>query len=211
MASTGQATTTSADHSPSLLIDDLVYCRPVTDAGRAHRHRTHERRDANGEPGARANHTRAARAGYWFAKWVVWRIGLPVFVISTLPAAVTDAAPSWQARWGSGIHGTFTATRVECNKNCFWHGDFTSQDGTVQRADVGSASGGHVNHIGQQAPALDTGDEQLVYPSGGGWDWLIVLALILAEIGGMALWVLYTLLPTIRWIARSLVRRRSTS
>lgn len=120
---------------------------------------------------------------------------------------ITDAPPSWQARWGNSVHGTFTATRVECNKHCFWHGDFTSQDATVRRIDVGYASGGQVDHIGQQVAALDTGDKQLVYPPGGGWDWLIVLALILAEVGGVALWAGYTLLPAIRWITRRLAQR----
>ncbi|GIH19674.1 hypothetical protein Raf01_78460 [Rugosimonospora africana] len=186
----------------------MVYCRAVKDARRARRgRRPRQSPDAHATPGARTVRAQAQLASDWFAKWVLWRIGLPLFVVATLPVMIADAPPSWQARWGSSIHGTFTATRVECNKHCFWHGDFMSHDGTAQRIDVGYASGGHVDHIGQPVPALDTGDKQLVYPPGGGWDWLVILVLILAEIGAAALWVWYTLLPIMSWIARRVTRR----
>lgn len=175
---------------------------------RARRRRHHRQAPVtHAEPASRAIRAQADVTGDWFIKWLLWRIGLPLFVAATLPSMIADAAPSWQARWGNSVHGTFTATRVECNKTCFWHGDFTSQDGTRRRTDVGYASGGRVEHIGQQVPALDTGDDKLVYPPGGGWDWLLVPALILAEVIGVALWIRYALLPGIGWIIRRLAPR----
>lgn len=73
----------------------------------------------------------------------MWRIGVPILVALTLPPTIADLGPSWQARFGSGTPGTFTAVYESCgSKSCIWRGDFVSDDRRPVRNDVGLASGG---------------------------------------------------------------------
>ena len=44
------------------------------------------------------------------------------------------------------------------------------------------ASGGHINHIGDEIAAFDTGDPKVVYPAGGGMDWILVTAFLVLQI-----------------------------
>lgn len=139
------------------------------------------------------------RIGSWLAKWLLWRIGVPVLIAFTLPVMLSDIGPAWAALAGHGVHGTFTAKRADCSKTCFWHGDFVSDDGARHRADVALGSGGHVNRVGDSVPAVDTGDRVLVFPRGGGFDWFLIVLLLLAEVGTAALWLRDVPLRVVRW------------
>jgi hypothetical protein len=71
---------------------------------------------------------------------------------------------------------------VNCGRSCSWTGDFTSDDGTDTRYGVGLGSGGNVHRVGDQVPALDTGDRVNVYPLGGGNDWIFLSAITLVAV-----------------------------
>lgn len=124
------------------------------------------------------------------AVWaLLWWIGLPMLCVVTLFYGAQDAGPAWTARFGHGVHGTFTAQDQSCGRyHCQWRGSFTSADGKVHREDVGLASGGPDLALGDTTAAIDTGDRTLVYPVDGGWDWLIMPVLLIAAVGFLIAW-----------------------
>ena len=131
------------------------------------------------------------RADGFALRWG-WRIGVPVFAALVLPVIISDIGPAWAAHLKDGVPGTFTALVGNCGGRgpCTWRGDFVSDDGTLRRTDVGLASGGDIDRVGDWTRAIDTGNRVNVYPAGGGWDWLLV-SMFLVFVGGLAaLWVL---------------------
>jgi hypothetical protein len=77
---------------------------------------------------------------------------------------------------GHGTRGTFTVEQCTGHKRtCDWVGTFTADNGQDLQVMVGFGSGSHITHIGQQVPAVDTGEQGEVFPAGGGTDWLIYL------------------------------------
>jgi hypothetical protein len=151
---------------------------------------------------------------------VLWRLVLPAFVAITLPILVSNIGSTWSARLGGGVAGTFTASRVECDRSCSWYGDFAAADGSRHRVNVLLGSGAHIERVGQRVAAVDTDDGKEVYPRGGGWDWLYASLILLAELIGAAVWLrwvyqrarrLYPLLTA--WVRRARIgagRRSAT-
>ncbi len=134
-----------------------------------------------------------------------WRYFVPIFAACALTISGLDLGPAWKAHVGDGHPGTWTATRVWCGKDdCTWRGDFTSNDGLVRRRDVeldGWKSVGAT--IGDQAPAVDTGDSPRVYSPDGGSRWWEFSALAAGSALLLGLWV---------WtVPINLIRRRSAS
>jgi hypothetical protein len=128
-----------------------------------------------------------------------------VFLVAALAALVSGSVtfgPDWSAHTGHGTRGTFTVTEHHCGKGCRWIGTFRPTDAALApRSGVGIVGGAHVTGVGQQIPAVDTGDSGNVYPRGGGNAWvdsgvLVVLGLVL-----LGLWVWFV-------VARPLLRKR---
>jgi hypothetical protein len=119
----------------------------------------------------------------------VWWIGVPVLCAVALFYGAQDVGPAWTARFGDGVHGTFTAQDQSCGRyHCQWRGSFVSVDGGIRRDDVGLASGGADLSLGGSTGAIDVGDRTLVYPVGGGWDWLLTTATLVAAVGFLIAW-----------------------
>jgi hypothetical protein len=107
------------------------------------------------------------RAEEIFVTWVI-----PLSMVVVLAFVIVDIGPAWAARFGHGTHGTFTAQHCQDRRGgCFWSGTFISGDRRDKRTEVGLGGGNNVTHVGQQVPAIDTGDRAIVYPANGGHDW----------------------------------------
>ena len=113
-------------------------------------------------------------------------IVIPLLFIALLTWEAFYVVPAWSAKFGSGTRGTFTVG--SCERMTCW-GTFVSNDGrdTQNWTSIGS-SGGRLR-LGQQVPAVDTGNPQEVYPAGGGNDWLVFTLLLLCTIFGVGLWI----------------------
>lgn len=109
----------------------------------------------------------------------------PLLSVIVLWYCGSGLAPAYRARFGTGAAGVFLAEHESCNRSCFWTGTFTADAGYT-RPHVGLASGHGPHRVGDRVAAIDTGDSENVFPRGGGWDWLIVTALILAATGYLA-------------------------
>lgn len=131
---------------------------------------------------------------------------LPLLICVPLAAVILDIVPSWSAKLGHGVHGTFTAQYCEHGKaGCYWDGDFVSDDGTDQRFDVGVDGDSGITAPGQQIPALDTGDRVNVYPIGGGSDWAFVTIFAVLLLLALGFWIAKVPVAAFRRAAR---RRR---
>ena len=99
-----------------------------------------------------------------------------------MPYVIQDIGPAFEARFGDGRRGVFTAEAKDCEGRggCTYYGTFRSDDGSLVREDVLMATGGGVSGVGDVVPAIDTNDRAAVYPPDGGWDWLLVAAFALA-------------------------------
>lgn len=124
------------------------------------------------------------------AGWgLLWWIGVPLMCAGALFYGAQDVGPALTARFGHGVHGTFTAQEQSCGRyHCQWRGSFTSDDGATHRDDVGLATGGPDLSPGGTTPAVDAGDRTLVYPVDGGWDWLIVSVTLVGAFGFLVAW-----------------------
>jgi hypothetical protein len=109
----------------------------------------------------------------------LWWAGVPLFVLFVTPFVLMDIGPAYAARHG-GTPGTFVVRHEDCGGRggCSYYGDFRSDDGRVARHDVLMASGGDVHAVGDESRAVDTGDRAVVYPPGGGQDWLFTTAFL---------------------------------
>jgi hypothetical protein len=109
-----------------------------------------------------------SKIGHWRRTFIIWVTipGLAAFAVFT---GVQDLGPSWRAKQGQGIVGTYTATHEECRRrSCTMHGTFTADDGSSKRENVILRDSGDSLRRGDTAPALDSGDEDAVFPPGGG-------------------------------------------
>ncbi|MBF9129737.1 hypothetical protein I0C86_12320 [Plantactinospora sp. S1510] len=142
-----------------------------------------------------------SKISQWRAKVFVW-VGLPILVgIGVLTAR--DLVPAWQARSGGGTAGVFTAVQEDCSgRDCSWHGDFVSEDGT-RRASVILYDAPEGLGEGDTTAARDTGARKGVFSEAGGSTWLLVTGLTLA--GGVAAGVWVTI------VLRTVRRRREAS
>ncbi|HTU76612.1 MAG TPA: hypothetical protein VMG38_24090 [Trebonia sp.] len=132
-------------------------------------------------------------------KWV----GLPFLILLFLVPACLDVGAAWAAKLGQGVQGTFTATVCEPEKTgCFWIGNFVSSNGGDQRNGVGMNDTG-ITAVGQQAPAVDTGDRVDVYPAGGGGDFAGDTVFLVLALTALGIWI--TMVPV------KAARRRSAA
>lgn len=114
---------------------------------------------------------------------------VPLVSLLTLPFLLLEVGPAYQARFGGGTGGVFTARAQDCaDGGCSWRGDFRSADGSVRRTDV-TIVGGGPTAVGQRLDAVDTGSDRAVYPAGGGSNWLVVTALLVGVLAALAWWV----------------------
>jgi hypothetical protein len=115
-----------------------------------------------------------------------------VAALITVPFTLRGSGPALLARLGGGQPGSFTASTLTCDTTCYWVGNFTPGHGGPARAGLAMAPGARIGHGGQRIAAVYLGNGQVVYPAGGGPDW-IPLALVL-------LVIVACLVPTIGWI-----------
>jgi hypothetical protein len=135
--------------------------------------------------------------------------------------------PAWAAHEGRGTPGTWTATALQCQKNCTWVGTFTVPTTAHTYTDPAGAGwpaysfiapawgyeldgmtldgGPGIDHVGQSVAAVDTGGPGIVFPRGGGDAWLKELLLTAGSGAAVLLWL--WMLPG-RALLR--LRRRST-
>jgi len=130
--------------------------------------------------------------------WVLLTVAL-AFALAVLPFTLRDIGPAWSAHLGHGEPGIFIAYTETCSRSCSWYGNFTADSGYT-RTDVLLASGNQVSHAGEVVAAVDTGDPKVVYPSGGGTDWILLTAVLAAEATAIVCVPLY--------LMRKLKRRR---
>lgn len=112
-----------------------------------------------------------------------------VFAVATFPFLLRDIGPAWSAHLGHGQPGIFTAYAENCSNtrfgtHCTWYGTFTADNGSSKDGML-LASGGHIHQVGDQVPAIDTGDPKAVYPVGGGADWILITVIMALEIAAM--------------------------
>ena len=131
--------------------------------------------------------------------WVALTLAL-AFALVVLPFTLRDVGPAWSAHLGHGEPGIFTAYAKSCSSTCSWYGDFTADSGYT-RTDVGLASGTQVSYVGDGVAAVDTGDPKVVYPAGGGTDWIWLTAVLAAQATAIICVPIY--------LARKLRRRAS--
>lgn len=114
---------------------------------------------------------------------------VPLFSLIPLPFLLLEIGPAYQARFGGGTDGVFTARVEDCgDSGCSWRGDFRADDGSVPREDVRIIGGGP-DAVGERADAVDTGSEDAVYPAGGGSNWAVVTGLLAVVIAALTWWV----------------------
>ncbi|MEV5786071.1 hypothetical protein AB0L42_34515 [Streptomyces sp. NPDC052287] len=104
----------------------------------------------------------------WRTFW--WRYIAGPGAIVVFAALIALLIPALSAHEGNGRQGRWTATNILCGHNgCNEIGTFLSADGGDRRTGI-SMFGGPDLAIGQAAPAVDTGGDE-VYPPGGGDAW----------------------------------------
>ena len=146
-------------------------------------------------PGQRAYSRNGERFPDSWIDWFFFAVLFPLLALTAIWFGSQSVGPAYQARFGSGTVGVFTAQHESCGKTCFWTGSFRANSGYV-RPDVGLASGHGPDHVGDAVPALDTGDSKNVFPRGGGFDWLVLSLMLPAAAVYLALCV--------RWLLRRL-------
>jgi hypothetical protein len=113
-----------------------------------------------------------------------------VGAIVAVPFSVRSEGPALLARLGQGQPGYLTVTANACDQRCYWLGDFRARRPAAIRFAVPIAPGARIAGPGDRVPAVYMGDGNLVYPAGGGPDW-IPLSVLLLVIGGC--------LPLVTW------------
>jgi hypothetical protein len=164
-------------------------------SGRKRPRRSRKRRGLPpGQSGPRLGSYREYDDGFpesWI-DWLFFGVLFPLLALTAIWYGSQSIGPAYQARFGSGAAGVFTAQHESCGKTCFWTGTFRANSGYVRR-EVGLASGHGPDHVGDKVSALDTGDSKNVFPRGGGWDWLLLSAMLpvaLAYLAVCARWLL---------------------
>jgi hypothetical protein len=125
----------------------------------------------------------------------VLRLCVEVILVAAVITAlftVRGSGPALLARLGGGQQGFYTASALTCDTACYWVGDFTPNQGGPDRTSLAMAPGAPIGHAGQRVAAVYLGNGRVIYPAGGGPDW-IPLALVL-------LVIVACLVPTIAWI-----------
>lgn len=108
------------------------------------------------------------KIGHWRRKFFLWVV-IPAMAVVAVFTGVQDLGPSLRAKQGEGVVGTFTATHEKCRRrSCTVHGTFTATDGSSKRENLILRDSGDSLSIGDTAPALDSGDDDAVFPPGGG-------------------------------------------
>jgi hypothetical protein len=101
----------------------------------------------------------------------LWHVAGPVMCVLLVVCGM-ELGPAWSAHLGHGQRGTWTVTQVLCSgKGCNDLGTFVSANGSDIRVGIGISRGSSLG-VGRSLPAIDTGGD-VVYPAGGGPDWLI--------------------------------------
>lgn len=122
----------------------------------------------------------------WRSFW--WRYIAGPGAVVVFVALIALMIPALSAHDGHGQHGRWTATNILCSHNgCNEVGTFLSTDGSDRRTRI-SMFGSQDLAIGQAAPAVDTGGDE-VYPLDGGdaW-WHDLIGVIAAGLAG-AVWL----------------------
>jgi SPFH domain / Band 7 family len=132
-----------------------------------------------------------------------FKVAIPGLGILALSFAIPSIGPSWAAHLGHGSPGIFTATAASPSADCsgachsyIWHGTFTARDGTVV-TNVRLADGGRITGLGEQEAVRYEGG-QVVYPSGGGPDWLLYTIMLIAGTAAVAFWIFLLIRPLAR-------------
>ena len=124
-----------------------------------------------------------------------------VFALIRVTSGAPHLGPAWSAHEGHGTPGTWTATEDRCSKPRTWVGTFT---GTSADARSGIRTGigmdADVTAVGQQFPAVDTGDCGTVFAPGGGDAWIADAAGSAFGAGGILAWIWFV---PVRMLRRS--------
>jgi hypothetical protein len=136
-------------------------------------------------PGATATSGRTRRPG---------RSGMSAFTVLLallggflLYVVIPNVAPVLRAAdGGAGVPGTFTAGQLLCVQHpghtaCGWQGEFRSDDGTLERRQVGLYGDAGDLKAGAVIKARDVGRSGKVYRPAGTHEW--VLTALLAAVG----------------------------
>lgn len=118
-----------------------------------------------------------ARIGLFRSSWSRRDSLAVLIVLAAGYCGVAGIGPAWSAMMGHGTRGTFTVQQCTGGKRtCDWVGTFRADNGQDLQVAVQLGDGSHITHIGQQVPAIDTGEPGEVFPAGGGTDWLLFLS-----------------------------------
>ena len=133
----------------------------------------------------------------------LWLAVVPLVALLSLPFLVLEAGPAYEARFGGGTDGVFTARDADCDDDvCTWRGDFRSDDGRRVLDDVGLIGAADLT-AGDEVEAVDTGSDDAVYPADGGSNWFVITVLLAAVLVALLLWA--------RAVRRRWRRRRPVS
>jgi hypothetical protein len=125
----------------------------------------------------------------------VLRICVEIVLIAaviTVPFTIRGSGPALLARLGGGQQGSFTASTFTCDTTCYWVGDFAPSHGGPPRTGLAMAPGARIGQAGQRVTAAYMGNGRVVYPAGGGPNWIPLAVLILVTVA--------CLIPTASWI-----------
>jgi hypothetical protein len=111
-----------------------------------------------------------------------------------IPFTLRAGLPSLQARLGQGQDGTYTAYAFTCDSSCYWIGRFTTSDGSPRGGMATIAPGADITHASERVLAVRVGGSGLIYPAGGGIEWI--------PLASLALVVIVCLSMLLAWIAR---------
>lgn len=124
-----------------------------------------------------------------------WRVKLFVYVLVPilglvgLVSAGSDLGPAWDAKSGKGTAGSFTAVRVQCSRrHCTTYGDFTPTSGGSKRTDVILYDDHDHLGPGERTPALDSGADNGVYSTAGGYSWLVDTLVLVGSALALVVW-----------------------
>lgn len=97
-------------------------------------------------------------------------LGLGAYLLGSGAAAL---GPARRAAEGQGVHGSFVAVTEHCGKyGCSWTGNFVLPEGIVSLRNVKLNTDTGGMKAGQSRPALDTGDNSMVFPANNRRQWL---------------------------------------
>jgi hypothetical protein len=130
----------------------------------------------------------------WLFTWVI----VPLAAAGLIFVGARGIGPAVAAQMGHGTHGYFVPERLNCQNRCPWQGNFVLPSGKIVRRGVSLDNPHGPLSLGVRVPALDTGEQGVVFPPNGGRLWILTLIELLSGIVISGLWIWRVHVRTLR-------------